>query len=176
MQPLEPATANDLPAIAALNLAAYAEFATQVGEAAWAAMRRNLMAVAEVAGRAEFWVARDGDRLVGSVAYGAAGRNNPAIFPPDWAAVLLLAVDPAARGRGIGRRLTEMCVSRARDDGTTVIGLFTSEAMSPAQHLYETLGFVRHAELPRRHGLRYWLFKRDLQSLAIEGPRRDGHV
>jgi len=159
---IEPAAADDLALIAGLNVSAYAEFEARLGEAVWVAMRRNLTAVSEVAGRAEFWIARDEGRLVGSVAYGPAGRNDPALFPPDWAAVLLLAVDPAARGQGIGRRLTEVCVARAREDGAAAIGLFTSEAMSAARSLYQTLGFTCHAELPRRHGLRYWLYKRDL--------------
>jgi ribosomal protein S18 acetylase RimI-like enzyme len=125
-------------------------------------MRRNLAAVAEVAGRAKFGVARDEGRVVGSDAYGPVGRNHPAVFPPDWAAVLLLAVDPATRGQGIGRRLTEVCVARAREDGATVIGLFTSEAMPVAQRLYEALLFTRRAKRPRRHGPRYWLYNRDL--------------
>src|SRR5438067_9301127 len=100
-------------------------------------MRGNLTAVAAVGERAEFWVARDAGRLVGSVAYCPAGRADPAVFPADWAALLLLAVSPDARGRGLGRRLAEASLARARADGAAVGGLFTSEAMAAAGRLYE---------------------------------------
>ena len=163
MAVLQRGAVEDFPAIAELNVAAYDEFAQLLGEAAWAAMRGNLTAVADVAGRAEFWVARDGCRLVGSVAYCPAGKADPAIFPLNLAAVLLLAVAPAARGKGVGRRLAEACLARAREDGAVAVGLFTSEAMAAAQRLYEGLGFRRESELPRRHGLRYWRYKVELR-------------
>jgi hypothetical protein len=46
-----------------------------------------------------------------------------------------------------------------------VIGLFTSELMTGAQQLYESLGFRRERELPPRLGLRYWRYKLDLSAL-----------
>jgi len=46
-----------------------------------------------------------------------------------------------------------------------VIGLFTSELMTAAQQLYESMGFRRENELPSRLGLRYWRYK-----LQLAGP------
>jgi ribosomal protein S18 acetylase RimI-like enzyme len=58
-----------------------------------------------------------------------------------------LAVDPSARGLGIGRRLCEAVLAYARAGGATEIVLTSHTALVEAIHLYETLGF-RHAPLP----------------------------
>jgi ribosomal protein S18 acetylase RimI-like enzyme len=64
-------------------------------------------------------------------------------LPLDWAVIRLLAVDPNARGLGLGRRLAQECINRARADGASVVGLHTVVEMAIAQGLYERLGFVR---------------------------------
>jgi ribosomal protein S18 acetylase RimI-like enzyme len=74
------------------------------------------------------------------------------------ALVLLLAVHPMHRGKGLARKLTEACITRAKQDGAASIGLFTSEIMVAAQHLYKDLGFQLDSELPLRHGIRYFRF------------------
>ena len=79
-----------------------------------------------------------------------------------WASIRAVAVAPGARSQGIGRALTVACVTRAQNEGASVIGLHTSEAMVTARALYEQMGFVVVSELPRRFGLRYWLFRKDL--------------
>lgn len=85
------------------------------------------------------------------------------IFPPDWAADLLLAVAPTHRGRGFARTLVSAGIQRARNDSAKVIGLFTSELMTAAQQLYESMGFRRESEIPSRFGLRYWRYKLQLE-------------
>jgi ribosomal protein S18 acetylase RimI-like enzyme len=52
-------------------------------------------------------------------------------------------VAPEARGRGIGRLLTEECIRRARAGGRTAVGLHTTEFMAVARSMYERMGFVR---------------------------------
>jgi ribosomal protein S18 acetylase RimI-like enzyme len=54
-----------------------------------------------------------------------------------------LAVDPSARGRGVGRALTIACIERARASGRTGLALFTRPAMTTAHRLYGSLGFTR---------------------------------
>ena len=75
----------------------------------------------------------------------------------------MLVVDPAARGRGLGRRLTEECVARARRDGGGVIALHTSPAMAAALDLYLKMGFELKRPLPDRFGVPYGLYLMDLQ-------------
>lgn len=155
---VERATRNDFAAIGDLNVMAYREFARHLAADRWEDWQRNLRRVEERARGAEIFICRDGERVVGSVAYCPAGRGDPAVFAPNMAAVLLLAVHPAYRGTGIAKLLMDACLSRARNDGAQSVGLFTSEPMLAAQHIYRSLGFALESELPRRYGLRYFRF------------------
>jgi predicted N-acetyltransferase YhbS len=93
-------------------------------------MQKNLRNIAERAEAAEFMVCRSGNDIIGSVAYCPAGKGDPSIFKPDMASLLLLAVHPQHQGEGIAKALTVECISRARTDRASSIGLFTSELMS----------------------------------------------
>ncbi len=155
---IERATCDDFEAIAKLNIAAYAEFAPQLEKKFWNAMQANLRNVEDRAKTAEFYVCRSGCEIIGSVAYCPAGKSDPAIFKSNMASLLLLAVHPQHRGKGLAKSLIAGCIERARIDGAASIGLFTSELMPGAQQLYRSCGFQPDGELPRRHGLRYFRF------------------
>ena len=58
-----------------------------------------------------------------------------------------LAVAQEFRGAGLGRRLTERVLQRARDRGAMRIILFSSSKLGAALKLYESLGF-RHVPPP----------------------------
>jgi ribosomal protein S18 acetylase RimI-like enzyme len=47
---------------------------------------------------------------------------------------------------GIGRRLVEACIARARADGRFGISILSTPAMTAAHALYRDLGFVREPE------------------------------
>jgi len=57
-----------------------------------------------------------------------------------------LFVDPAARQRGVGRRLMEAAAEEARRRGAVSLVLSTARTNHPAQRLYESLGWVRDEE------------------------------
>ncbi len=112
--------------------------------------------LADVAGRAASTiqlVAVDGTSgaIVGAVTY-LGDRSSPYAEPmgPDEAAVRMLAVDPAAQGRGVGAALVQACIDRAREDGRSRLVLHTTEWMKAGQRLYERLGFRR---APERDGV-----------------------
>ena len=155
---IEQATSDDFESIAALNIAAFSEFAPHLPPESWQSMQRNLRNITERSESAQFLICRAEGRIVGSVAYCPAGNGDPSIFRPDMASVLLLAVHPRYRERGLAKALTNACITRARNDGAAAVGLFTSELMSVAHHLYRCLGFQLDVELPRRHGLRYFRY------------------
>ncbi len=64
-----------------------------------------------------------------------------------WPEVRLLAVAPAARGRGVGAALMQECVRRVRRAGGRVLSLHTTDLMKTALRMYERMGFVRAPEI-----------------------------
>jgi ribosomal protein S18 acetylase RimI-like enzyme len=57
-----------------------------------------------------------------------------------------LFVEPAARQRGVGRRLMEAAAEEARRRGAVSLVLSTAKTNHRAQRLYESLGWVRDEE------------------------------
>jgi ribosomal protein S18 acetylase RimI-like enzyme len=74
-----------------------------------------------------------------------------------------LAVDEAARGRGVGRALVAAAIERARAGGRPSVGIFTRPFMTAAQALYESLGFERDPALDWQFAPGEWLFAYRLQ-------------
>lgn len=112
------------------------------------AWRSYLEEPADVAGRARLLtviVAEKSGSLVGSVSYSSPQdpQEGKQSLPSDWAVIRLLAVDPSARGMGIGRALALECLARARQDGAATVGLTTNERMTAAKAMYEDMGFRR---------------------------------
>jgi ribosomal protein S18 acetylase RimI-like enzyme len=69
----------------------------------------------------------------------------------DEASIRMLAVDPAAQGRGVGSALVAACLDRARADGRRAVFLHSLPVMVGAQRIYERCGFRRAPE-------RDWVF------------------
>ena len=108
----------------------------------------------DVAGRvesAEVLVAAAGDgRILGAVTF-VPGPGPLAEFDgPDESGMRMLAVDPEAQGRGVGRLLAQACVERARATGRSRLVLHTTGAMAGAHRLYRGLGFARTPDLDMR--------------------------
>ena len=59
-----------------------------------------------------------------------------------------MAVDPAFRGRGIGRRLGEAIIERARELGAQTLFLESDTILGPALRLYRKLGFEEISRQP----------------------------
>jgi ribosomal protein S18 acetylase RimI-like enzyme len=140
------AVAADLPAVHRLVSAAYAEFEPWLTPANWVRMTGNIAKVVEPGAPGRLRIARLGDQLAGTVTYLPPGPKDYRRVPPEWAVIRVLAVDPALRGRGVARALTEDCLAMARADHAPAVGLHTAEMMVAARALYEGAGFVRHRD------------------------------
>jgi ribosomal protein S18 acetylase RimI-like enzyme len=92
-------------------------------------------------------VAERNGRLLGAVTYYAPGVDKSEEgWPPEIAAMRLLAVLPSERGQGIGRGLTDETLGRGRSAAAPSFGLHTTDLMAIARDMYERMGFVRVPE------------------------------
>ena len=98
---------------------------------------------------AELWLAVDDESAVlGCVTYCPPGSPWREIAVDDSEGEFrMLAVAPAARGRGVGRTLVERCLERTRELGQLRLVLCTERGMAAAHRLYAGFGFTR---LPER--------------------------
>jgi ribosomal protein S18 acetylase RimI-like enzyme len=92
---------------------------------------------------ADLVVAVDGGRVLGTVTFALSGTRYAEFAAAGEAEFRMLAVDPAARGRGVGGRLVAECLRRARNAGAHTLVLATHPARAAAHRLYERLGFTR---------------------------------
>lgn len=70
--------------------------------------------------------------------------------PEGDASFRMLAVDPAAEGRGIGRALVTACIELARQHDCRRLVIVTMAWMDRAQRMYAGLGFARRPDLDVR--------------------------
>ena len=142
---------DDRDAILDLTASAYQEYAALMGPEHWQMYRQDMEATVCGEVRADIIVAEQDGLIVGSALLYPAGT---ALRSPDGAErtlerpeVRLLAVSPAARGRGVGMALMEECLGRARRAGAAELTLHTNPMMQAAVRLYERMGFERAPEL-----------------------------
>ena len=84
--------------------------------------------------------------MLGTVTLAAAGSPYAEIARPGEVEIRMLAVDPAARGRGVGEALVRAAAGHGPVDGAEAVVLTTMRAMRTAQRMYARLGFERVPE------------------------------
>jgi ribosomal protein S18 acetylase RimI-like enzyme len=142
---VRPAVAADFDDIARLTVAAYRADGQLAGDHGY---DRQLADVAGRSADAEILVAVDAaDRVLGAVAFVLPGSPLSELAGPGEAEFRMLAVDPAAQGRGVGRVLVRACVERARAAGSTAVVICVRDIALAAQKLYESFGFERTPDL-----------------------------
>lgn len=86
----------------------------------------------------------DGRTLVARVDGRPVATAGWTVREPGWGDVVAMWVDPAHRGRGLGRRLLRTVVAAVQAEGLQV-RLWVADG-NPARHLYERAGFVATGE------------------------------
>lgn len=164
---------EEYEALGALTVAAYQALLGPGMDAGYAA---ELGDVGRRAAVADVLVDVDEDgRLVGGITY------IPGPGPMAWfagageAGMRMLAVDPAAQGRGAGARLVAACVDRAVAAGKSRLLLHTTAPMTAAHRIYERAGFHRDPEHDEvlDGGLLLLAYALDLGSMVV-GTRPGG--
>lgn len=129
---------------------AYGEYASAFPEESWLAYLQDILDLEARASASDLLIAELDGEVVACVSYYPPGAevSYPSDsfslhWPGEWASFRLLAVDPSARGSGVGRALTEACLERARSQGAVAVGLHTTVPMALARAMYERMGFVR---------------------------------
>lgn len=85
-------------------------------------------------------------------------------FPDDWWIGLVL-LDPAFRGRGIGRAVVHLIKERASEQGIASLKLSVLEANPRAMHFWIREGFLPHRyapAMPDSDGHNRWVLTYDL--------------
>jgi ribosomal protein S18 acetylase RimI-like enzyme len=96
----------------------------------------------------DVWVAADEQtgELLGTVSILRQGLDDEGRIGDDGLYFRLLAVSPTARGRGIGKALTEFALGQAAERGSARVVLHSGDNMLGAHALYTKLGFTRRTE------------------------------
>ena len=137
--PLEirPATPAEFAAVGDLCVAAYQPFLAHAGK--YVEVLRD---AASRAAAAELLVAVD-EQLLGTITFVPEGGPLGEIAAPDETEFRMLAVSPAAQGRGVGTALLQHIVDETAARGRTGIVCSSQPAMRAAHRIYERLGFTR---------------------------------
>ncbi|MEU9566508.1 GNAT family N-acetyltransferase [Streptomyces sp. NPDC048161] len=99
------------------------------------------------AGHLQVWIARDAERVTGTIGLVRAPLPNAR----HRAEVTKLMVRPSARGQGLGRSLLDAVERSAAEAGVTLLVLDT-ESGSPAERLYRSAGWTECGSIPEYAG------------------------
>ena len=128
----------------------------------WPAMRAGLSKTSDLGVSGEVIIAEFQGAFAGAVAYFGPNSQKAAFFDQRWPIIRMLVVDPAFRGKGIGRALSDACIARARRDGSPIIALHTSPIMLVALPMYLKMGFVKAHDAPPIFGVAYAVYTKAL--------------
>jgi GNAT superfamily N-acetyltransferase len=159
--------AADAAAADRVALAAFDQFKAAYSD--WPAMAATVGNMSALAGQGEIVVADLAGTIAGAVAYIPPHRPKASYFDQAWPIMRMLVVDPARRGLGLGRALSEECIRRAMRDRSPVIALHTSAIMTVALPMYLRMGFALQYDAPPIHGVPYAVY---LKRLAAPGASR----
>jgi putative acetyltransferase len=133
---VRPVTKEDVPAVVSLVRTTLAEFGLTFGEGSDTDEQVKCLPESYDQGGGGFWVAED----EGGVLLGTCG-----VYPvtPGDMELRKMYLSPAARGKGVGKRLLEESIAFCRARGARRMVLDTIEEMTRAIAFYERNGFVR---------------------------------
>ena len=161
-------TKDDLQGLKELGIKSWTPFQKELTDENWNSLKQRISndkTYEELIDQSTCIVCvTDIDNIIG-MAFIVPNGNPTDIYLKDWSYIRFVSVDPDFGGQGIGRKLTAMCIDKAKENGEKTVALHTSEIMNNARHIYESLGFEMLKEIDQRLGKRYWLYKLDLNEI-----------
>jgi ribosomal protein S18 acetylase RimI-like enzyme len=136
----------DYDAVVSTLRAAHAQFADVLPATIYRAYLANILDVRSRLADSDLLVADLNGEIVGTITYYPDASKEGWDWPAAWAGIRAAGVVPQARGMGIGRRLVEACIARAKAQEVEAICLHTAEFMEAAIIMYERVGFRRRPE------------------------------
>jgi GNAT superfamily N-acetyltransferase len=143
-----------------IAVSAFSQFSDQYHD--WPAMRARVAIASELSASGESIVAEVQNQTAGAVTYFGPNSQKAPFFDQRWPIMRMLVVDPAFRGKGLGRALSNECIARAKRDGSPVIALHTSPIMTVALPMYLRMGFIRAHDAPPIFGVPYAVYTKAL--------------
>lgn len=154
-------TANiaDLSQLKKLGKVSYLEFSKVLAGEHWEKMyiflddEKTLIALIQ---QSTVLVCEQDGEIVGMVYLVKSGIASDH-YEEDWGRIRYLAVHPNSRKKGIAKKLTQMCIQLAKENGEQNLALHTSEFMTNARKMYESLGFKQVKDF-QLYGKKYWIY------------------
>ncbi|WP_291855930.1 GNAT family N-acetyltransferase [Bradyrhizobium sp.] len=153
---------TDAEALNRIAVSAFEQFRDHYHD--WPAMLAGLSKTSALGATGEVIIAELQRSIAGAVAYFGPDRPKAPFFDQRWPIIRMLVVDPAFRGKGIGRVLSNECIARAKRDGLPIIALHTSPIMTVALPMYLRMGFTKAYDAPPIFGAPYAVYTKTLQT------------
>ena len=157
-------TIEDKEKLQKLGLTSYGQFKEVLAEENWNKMNAFLTAedsYLNLLSKSKCFICETNSEIIG-MAFLVSKGNPTDIFHRDWCYIRMVGVHPKYGGKGIGKKLTQMCIDSAKETKEKIIALHTSEFMDVARHIYESIGFEQTKELEPLYGKKYWLYKLEI--------------
>jgi ribosomal protein S18 acetylase RimI-like enzyme len=158
-------TIFDLTELKKLAVRSWGQFQSKLTDENWEKLSKSLTddkTYVELLENSHCIVCITDDKKIIGMAFLVSKGHPTEIYDNEWSYIRFVSVDPEYGGQGIGKKLTNMCIDRAKQNGEKIITLHTSELMDKARHIYESIGFTILKEIDQRLGKRYWLYKLEL--------------
>lgn len=159
------ATATDLKSLKSLAVKSWATYKEQLTREHWLELESSLTndeTYTDLLHSSTCFVCCTPQQHIIGMAFLIFSGNPTSIYDAGWSYIRFVSVDPLYGGQGIGKKITLLCIKKAKDAGEKIIALHTSELMEHAMRMYEKMGFTRYKEIDSRLGKRYWLYTMQL--------------
>ncbi len=136
---------DELDFIREQRVAAYLEHSSAIPDAHWQALKQAISSESDRQTGVDLIVCEFDEKIVGSIVLFPANTDayDGELEELDYPEIRMLAVDPAARGKGVASALITECIQRSQAKNHHFIGLHTGEFMKNAIKLYSKHGFER---------------------------------